>query len=169
MITYRISKITEATVRMSTFTNENHVAEIKATSNEDYSKVHLKVTTLAGNNFAFGYTIEEDVDALHEKRWLPDSKNKETLKNLCDALKEENEWLNKAGIIHSIYPTVYDSDFTDEELYIPIIIAAMHTVEYFDYDKEERMPNERHEVICKLMFNYYNDPIVVKDNQQLHL
>lgn len=172
-ITNQISKDKVEVIRPSEYTGENHVAEVYANSNKDYSVVTVQVVTEGGHGFIFKWEIvknvktyeydEDDGSIIGEclaDEWISNSKNEENFKELCKTLKEENEWLNKPYIVntHGIL-----SHFGYQKLYSSITDAARRAIKYFDFEKNDWLNNEEREVFGKLLFDEDNHLWFVKD------
>lgn len=172
-ITYRISKDKVVDVRASKYTGENHVAEVCATSNEDYTDISIKVTTLNGTEVLFGfntlkdqtcYEYDEDDGSIIEEYTADVIKendmNKESYKALCNALKEENEWLKKDYIVNrrGIF-----SNFTASKLHAVIFKAYDYAIKSFNYDTNKWDMNEKHVFNGKLLFDEHNDLWLMED------
>lgn len=172
-ITNRISKDKVVIIPASKYTGEKHVAEVYAKSNKDFSVATVQVVTEGGHGFIFKWDIvknvktyeydEDDGSIIGEytaDEWISNSKNEENFKGLCKALKTENDWLNKPYIVntHGIL-----SHFGFQKLYAAINKAAHSAISNFDFDKNEWVDNEEHEVYGKLLFCENNHVWFVKD------
>lgn len=172
-ITNRISKDKVEIIPASKYTGENHVAEVCAKSNKDFSVATVQVVTKGGHGFIFKWEIvknvktykydEDDGSIIGEytaDEWISSTTNEKNFKDLCKVLKEENEWLNKPYIVNTRGVL---SHFGFQKLYAAITDAAHSAISNFDFDKNEWVDNEEHEMFGKLLFDEDNHLWFVKD------
>lgn len=170
----RISKDKVEIINASEYTGENHVAEVCAKSSKDYSVVTVQVVTNGGRDFIFKWEVLRNVKSYAYSKedgsiigeyvndvWTPNTKNENTFKELCKALKEENEWLNKPYIVNNHGML---SNFGYQKLYAAINDASRSAISNFDFDENKLVDNKDHTTYGKLLFDENNRLWFVKDD-----